>query len=43
MEQGEEEFFDSYRQVELIAQDFMEKAKNIQMPDLKDLNMYDPR
>ena len=43
MEQGEEEFFDSYRQVELIAQDFMEKAKNIQMPDLKDLNMYDTR
>jgi hypothetical protein len=43
MEQGEEEFFDSYRQVELIPQDFMEKIKIIQMPDPKDLNMYDPR
>ncbi len=38
MEQGEEEFFDSYRQVELIAQDFMEKAKNIQMPDPSELH-----
>jgi len=43
MEQGEEEFFGSYRQVELMAKDFMEKTKNIQMPDPKDLNMYDPR
>ena len=43
MEQGEEEFFDSYRQVELIAKDFMEKIKIVQMPDPKDLNMYDPR
>jgi hypothetical protein len=43
MEQGEEEFFGSYRQVELIPHDFMEKIKNIQMPDPKDLNMYDPR
>ena len=43
MEQGEEEFFGSYRQVELIPQDFMEKTKNIQMPDPKDLNKYDPR
>ncbi len=29
MEQSEEEFFDSYRQVELIAKDFIEKTKNI--------------
>ena len=29
--------------VELMAKDFMEKTKNIQMPDPKDLNMYDPR
>ena len=29
MEQSEEEFFDSYKQVELMAKDFIEKTKNI--------------